>query len=321
MAEIAIGVVGLGVAGAPIAERLRERSLALQVYDPLTHLARNYMVHGGAGAVATAPMIAQLCNIILVATDDDAATRAVTLGPTGFVQHARPGTIVIDMASDDPALTKEIARALVPRGAALVDAPVIGGAREAAAGALMLLLSGQADDLARCRPVFDALAARTVQIGDTPGAARAARALARLYGAINLAATAETLLIGKRFGIEPDATMRALDALRESAGAPPQTIDREILSGNFDSGYPLDQLIRDMDCALAAAQTRGTPAPLSRLAREIVGAARLHLPTAQDHTEIVRDLEANACADLVRDRGLATTDIHEEPPLTVSVRS
>lgn len=319
MAEPAIGVIGLGAAGTPIAERLRDEGYALQVFDPVTHFARNYMVHGGAGAVATATMIAQLCDIIIVATDTDAATRDVTLGPTGFVSHARPGTLVLDMASDDPTLTTDIARALVPRGAMLVDAPVIGTATDAAAGRLTLLCSGREDQLARCRPVLDALASRVVRIGDVPGLARAARSLARLYGAVNLAAVAETLLIGERFGLSSTMTLAAIAALGPTSGAPPRTLADDVLTRRFDSGYPFDHLLRDMDCALAAAQARSTPAPLARLVREIGAATRLRWPTAQDHTEIIRGLEANACTELADRRG----QLPEERPAVprVSLRS
>lgn len=298
MAESAIGVIGLGTAGAPIAERLQDEGHTLQVFDAVTQFSRNFMVHGGTGAVATASMIAQLCDIIIIATDTDAATRNVTFGPTGFISQTRAGTLVVDMASDDPALTIDIARALAPRGVALVDVPVIGTAADAASGRLKLLCSGQEDQLVRCQPVFDALSQHVVRIGDVPGLARAARALARLYGAANLAAAGETLLIGERFGLSSEMTLAAIEALGPTSGAPPWTLRGDVLTRRFDSGYPFDHLLRDMDCALAAAQTHGTPAPLARLVREIAAATQLRWPAAQDHTEIVRGLEANACTEL-----------------------
>ncbi len=306
MPELAIGIIGLGATGVAIAERLRAKGYAPQVFDPVTKLTRNYLVHGGAGGVATAAMVAQLCDIILITTETDQVTRDVTLGPTGIVHHARPDTLVVDMASDDAALTTEMPRALVSRGAALVDAPVIGTAKDAAAGSLVVLYSGREEHIARCRPVFDALARRIVRIGDTPGSARAARAIARLYGAVNLTAAAEALLIGKRFGLQPAMTLGAIEALSDVTGMPPPTLAGEVLTGRFGSGYPLDHLIRDMDSALATARAHGTPAPLARLVREIVASARLTLNTAHDHTEMVRWLEANACA--------ALADIRAEPP-------
>jgi 3-hydroxyisobutyrate dehydrogenase len=322
MADAAVGVIGLGTTGVAIAERLRARGYPPQVFDPLSKMTRDYLVHGGAGGVATAAMIAQLCDVILIATETDHTTDEVTLGPTGIIHHVRPDTLVVDIADHDVTLSTRLARALAPRGAALVDAALVGTAKESGAGNSVLFCSGRNEHLARCQPIFDALASRIVRLGDTQGAAHAASALARLYGAVNLTAAAEILLIGKRFGLEPAKMAAAIEALSDVTGAPPPPLAREVLPGRFDSGYPLDSLIRDMDGALAAAQAHGTPAPLARLVRELVASARLSLKTARDQTEIVRWLAANADAAIADiQEGQPSHRADAERPKTISVRS
>ncbi|HVV93106.1 MAG TPA: NAD(P)-binding domain-containing protein [Hyphomicrobiales bacterium] len=289
----AIGVVGLGPLGAAVADRLRVRGRAPHVHDPATRTTRSYVVHGGAGGIASIAALARLSDLVLLATEDDATTEEAVLGPVGLAGEVRPGTLVVDMASIDPALTGRIARALAAAGAALVDAAPVGTAADAGAGTLTLLCSGAADDLARARPVLDDLAPTLVHVGAVPGAAHAARALARLYGAVNLAAATEALAIGRRFGLEPGAVLATIDATSAIGGTPPPTLAHELLPARFASGYRLDQLMRDMDAGLATAQREGVPAPLSRLVREIVAAARVTAPAAQDHTEIVRWFETN----------------------------
>jgi 3-hydroxyisobutyrate dehydrogenase len=310
MAGDAVGVIGLGTTGVAIAERLRAHGYPPQVFDPLTKMTRDYLVHGGAGGVATAAMIAQLCDVILIATESDRTTEEVTLGPTGVIHHLRPDTLVVDIAEHDVTLSTRLARAVAPRGAALVDAALVGPAKEPGAGNSVLFCSGRDEHRARSQPVFDALASRIVWLGDTEGAAHAAAALARLYGAVNLTAAAEILLIGKRFGLQPAKMVAAIEALSDVTGAPPPALAREVLPGRFASGYPLDRLVHDMDSALATAQAHGTPAPLARLTRELVASARLGLKAAQDHTEIVRWLEASAGAAIADSR----EDIREEQP-------
>lgn len=322
MAELAVGVIGLGATGAAIADRLRDKGYLPQVFDPTPRLTRNYMVHGGAGGVATAATLAQLCDVIVLATETDTDTREAAFGPAGFVRHVKVGTLVVDMASDDPALTSEIARALAPGGGALVDAPIVGSAKDAAAGGLLLLHSGADEDVARCRPLFEILADRIVPLGAAPGVARAAHAIARLYGAVNLTMAAEALLIGKRFGVEPALTIKAITAMADAGGTAPSTVVDDVLSRRYASGYSLDALIRHMDSALTTARAGGTPAPLSRLVREIFASARLTLQTAEDHTEVVQWLEANADAELA-ERGSENPLDHQamSEARTISVRS
>lgn len=295
---ISVGVFGLGLLGHPVATRLQEQGLDPQVFEPLQHLARHHLIRGGTGVMASAAIVAQSCDILVLAMDDDVAVRDIALGPTGFVPHVRPGAVVVDMASADPSLTRAIGRALVPNGATIVDAPASGGAEDAEAGQLTIFCSGRAEALDRAEPVLQALATRIVRAGDTPGAARAVQSIARLYGAVNLAAAAEALLIGRRFGIEPAATAEAIGVLATEVGAPPPALAAEVLPRRFESGYRLDQLIADMDAALTVAGRDGTPAPLSRLVREIVAAARLAFPAARDHSEFVRWQETTAQAAL-----------------------
>jgi 3-hydroxyisobutyrate dehydrogenase-like beta-hydroxyacid dehydrogenase len=322
MAGAAVGVIGLGATGVAVAERLRAKGYPPHVFDPLTKMTRNYLVHGGAGGVATAAMIAQLCDIILIVTENDQTTDEVTLGPTGVIHHVRPDTLVVDVAEHDIGLSTRLARALAPRGAALVDAALVGVGKDAGGAGSVLFCSGRDEHVARCQPIFDALASRVVRLGDTEGAAHAAAALARLYGALTLTAAAETFLIGKRFGLQPARLVAAMETLSDVTGALPPPLLREVLPGRFDSGYPLDRLIRDMDAALATAQAHGTPAPLARLVRELVASARLSLKTAQDHTEIVRWLEANADATIADDRAEPPSDrAGAERPKIISVRS
>jgi 3-hydroxyisobutyrate dehydrogenase len=293
-----VGVLGLGIVGQPIAMRLQEQGFDPQVFEPIQHLARHHLIRGGTGMLATAGAVAQACDVILIAADDDDAVRDIALGATGFVPHVRPGAVVVDMASADPALTRAIGRALVPNGATIVDAPMSGSPEDIEAGRLTLFCSGRTDALERCEPILSALASRIVRAGDTPGAARAVQSLARLYGAVNLMAAAEVLLIGRRFGIEPAATAEAIGVLATEVGSPPPALGAEVLSGRFESGYRFDQLVADMDAALAIAALEGTPAPLSRLAREFVAAARLAFPAARDHSELVRWQAAAADAEL-----------------------
>ena len=318
MSDAVVGVIGLGPFGIAVAGRLRGTGHQVRVFDPSSQSRRMYVVDGGAGTIDSPQGVARLCEVIVIASEGDLTIRNVMLGPAGIVQYARPGTIVVDMTSDDPALTESIARALVPRGAVLIDAAPIGTNQQTAAGAMILLCSGSENHINGCRSVLNSLASRIVEVGDLPGAARAARAIGRLYGAVNLVASVEALLIGKRAGIDPAVMLAAIEELRDSGGMPPLTVAEEVLSGRLQSGHPLDQLIRDMDAALATAHSQHVPAMLSRLVREIAEAAHATSP-GRDSAEIVRWFEVNTGASLTN--AIEAPEPERAGPLPISVRS
>jgi 3-hydroxyisobutyrate dehydrogenase-like beta-hydroxyacid dehydrogenase len=274
--KIALGVLGLGVMGAPMARRLGRRGFNPQVADPNPRTIQLFIMEGGANPAANATRLAQTCNVLVLAFSDDGALRDAVTGANGIVHGLTPGTVVIDMTGGDPETGAALARALVPRGALWVEAVPIGSPKQAAAGALTILAGGQKAPLERARPVLEAVAERVIRTGPV-GSASLVKALAVMLEAFNLAAVTEALTVAKRFGMEPEA---ALDAI-ETAGGPDRAAGlqsvRELLSGHSGQHYPLTRAIADMDRVRRTAERSGIPLPLTAALRELSGAARLNL--------------------------------------------
>ncbi len=146
---------------------------------------------------------AEVCLLMLA---DSEATDAV-LGR--LEPHLRPGHLVLDMGSSQPARSQAHAARLAARGIDWVDAPVSGGPEGAAAGTLAIMAGGSADDVARAKPVLDALGATVVHVGG-PGAGHTVKAINQVIVGLTIEAVAEALTLAEKCDIDPRLVQQAL---------------------------------------------------------------------------------------------------------------
>ena len=292
-----LGFIGMGTLGAPFATRLLHAGFRLQIYDFDNDAVRYFLMETGGEVAASPRLLAEACDIALVMLPRPADVRAATIGREGVVHGFGAGKLLIDLSASPPAQTREIARELQRAGVAMVDAPPLGGLPELRSGKLVLLVSGADDAVARAQPVLETFAARLIRTGPV-GSAHAARALCGQLAALCFLASAETMMVGRRAGLEPEALLEALSASAGANFATETTMGRHVLSRGFSSGLPLDGLLADLQRALDVAREVDMPAPLSAVAGQIWATARLALGPGQDHTRLVRWLEQVAKTEL-----------------------
>jgi 3-hydroxyisobutyrate dehydrogenase len=295
-AKPTLGFIGLGPMGAPMAARLVHAGFRLQVYDPDDDAVRYFLMETGGEVAANPRLMAEACDIVIAMLPRPAEVRDAAIGREGLVRGFT-GKILVDMSASPPAQTREIAKELRRTGVAMVDAPALGGLAELRSSGLTLLVGGDEDAIARVEPVLETFGSRLIRTGAV-GTGHAAKALCGQLAALCFLATAETLLVGRRAGLEPGTLLETLNASAGANHATQTTIGRHVLSRDFGSGLPLDGLLTDLQQALDVARTSELPAPLSALCREIWATARLALGPGQDHTRLVRWLEQVARTDL-----------------------
>jgi len=295
-----LGFIGLGPIGAPLATRLLNAGYRLQIYDFDNDTLRYFLMETGGEVAASPRLMAEACDIVLTMLPRPADLRAAAIGREGVVHGFGAGKLLIDLSASPPAQSREIARELRRVGVATVDAPALGGLKELRAGKLALLVGGDDDAVARAAPILETFAARLIRTGPV-GSAHASRALCGQLAALCFLATAETLMVGRRAGLEPMALLEALNASAGANYASESTIARHVLSGDFGSGLPLDGLLADLRQALEVAHDAETPAPLGALAHELYATGRLALGPGQDHTRLIRWLEQVARTKLGSD--------------------
>lgn len=275
-----LGFIGLGMMGAPMAGNLMAKGQALASFDAAgTKL-------DGAEALPDAAALAGKADTIILMLPDSPAVAAVL----GALEPAlRPGTLVIDMGSSQPAETRRWGGCLAARGAALVDAPVSGSVVKARAGTLAIMAGGAEADVDRAEPVLALMGEAVIRTGPL-GSAHAMKALNNYVYAAGLLAVSEAALIAEKEGLDPAILARVLNASSGRNIASETKLAQEITSGRYAGGFQLGLMRKDIETAAAMAGEAGTPARLLALLRAEWADAVAALGPRADNTEIHRHL-------------------------------
>ena len=275
-----LGFIGLGMMGHPMAGNLLGKGRALVTFDAAgAHLER-------AEALAGAASVAERADTIILMLPDSPAVSAVL---SELEPALRPGTLILDMGSSQPAETRRWGARLAARGCTLVDAPVSGSVVKARAGTLAIMAGGTPADLDRAEPVLALMGEAVIRTGPL-GSAHAMKALNNYVYAAGLLAVSEAALIAEREGLDPAILARVLNASSGRNVASETKLAQEITSGRYAGGFQLGLMRKDIETAAAMAAAAGTPARLLSLLRAEWAAAVTALGPRADNTEIHRHL-------------------------------
>jgi 3-hydroxyisobutyrate dehydrogenase len=287
-----IGFVGLGNMGAPMAENLLKAGFELAVADADPGRLADFA--NRAALPASLAELGRASDLVVTMLPDGKIVRKVLCGSPGsndgILAGLAAGSLVIDMSSSAPVGTCELGAALAARGVALVDAPVSGGVKRAADGTLAIMVGGEAADIERCRPLLAAMGRDIFPTGKL-GSGHAMKALNNYVSAAGLAAAAEAVLVGQRFGLDPAVMTDILNASTGRNNATENKQKQFILSRRYGAGFSLGLMAKDLRTALETAEATATPAPLAAACIALWNAAEARLGGAADHTEIARYLE------------------------------
>lgn len=261
-----IGYIGLGAMGSALATRLQQAH-PLRVFD-LQPDAVQRLVATGARACASARELGTLCDIVLVCLPTSNHVRALLDGPDGLAAGLRPGCLVIDQTTGDPAVTRELAAALAARGVALVDAPVSGGAAGARAGTIAIMVGGNDEACARAMPVLQAISPNVFRAGEV-GAGHVMKLVNNMLSAAQRLASMEALSLAAKNGIEPK---RACDILL-AGGARNAFLEKAmpaVLKGDLAPGFTLALMHKDVRLGCDLGASSGVPLFYGNLTREML---------------------------------------------------
>jgi 3-hydroxyisobutyrate dehydrogenase-like beta-hydroxyacid dehydrogenase len=165
MAQLRLGLIGLGAMGSRIATRLLRNGFSLEIYDIADVAVRMFNMDVGGSITGSPKMMAQVCDIIITVLPSAAEVREVAFGWEGLVRGFAKGGVLIDMGCSDPIATSKLAEELTGCGIDMVDAPALGTAENAKAGKLSFLVGGPEAAVERCRPIFEVLGERILRAG------------------------------------------------------------------------------------------------------------------------------------------------------------
>ncbi len=284
-----IGFVGLGNMGAPMARHLAAAGYRLVVADSNPAALERFCTAVQCERAGTLTDLGRSCRLVITMLPDGGAVRQVLVGNQGVVAGLAPGSVVLDMTSAEPVGTRALGSKLADASISLVDAPVSGGVKRAVEGTLAIMAGGEEAAISRCNRVFASLG-QVFRTGAS-GSGHAVKALNNYLSAVALAATAEALLAGERFGIDPAVMIEILNHSTGRNTATEQKYPAFVLTRRFNSGFALGLMAKDLRIALGLAEAVGAPAALLSQCSELYNSAERRLGFGADNTEIVRFLE------------------------------
>jgi 3-hydroxyisobutyrate dehydrogenase len=268
MSELSIGFVGLGNMGGPMAANLHAAGFPLIVRDADAERQAGFAAGHAGVVVAAAPGDFAAAAIVITMLPDGAIVADALLN-WGIGAALRPGAIVLEMSSSDPADTRRTAAELAARGVRVVDAPVSGGVPRAVTGKLSLMVGGDDADVAQVQPVLRVLGDPAIQFRTGAlGTGHAMKALNNVIGAATYCATAEALVAGARFGLDPKTMIDIINASTARSFASESTFAGNVLTGAYASGFTLGLKAKDVRIAQSIVAAGDVDAPVLALTDE-----------------------------------------------------
>ena len=277
-----VAFVGIGTMGAPMAANLVRAGFEVTAVDADAARADAWAAANGVAAARSLAAVVGACDVVVTMLPTGAEVRAVLADPA-VLGAARPGLVAIDMSSADPVGTRALGAELGRRGIALVDAPVSGGVPRAEAGTLAIMIGGDADAVARARPVLAAMGDRLFDVGG-PGNGHAMKSLNNFVAGTAFVACCEAIAVGERFGLDPSTMIDVMNVSTARCFNTDLVMKQHVISGEFASGFALGLLAKDVGIADGLAHEVGAATPLADLVTLLLADARDRLGPAADHT-------------------------------------
>ena len=262
-----VGLVGLGLMGSALAERLLgagRRVLGCDVDD-----ARVRALEQAGGQAADDPeQVASECRRILLSLPTTDVVELV-LGQMG--ERLREGQVIVDTTTGEPTRTTALGAQLAERGVAYLDATVSGSSEQARRGEVVVMAGGKAETFDACRDLFDCFACKTFHVGPC-GSGSKMKLVTNLVLGLNRAAGAEGLAFAEAIGLDPTAALGVI--LNSMAGSRiMETKGRKMVERDFAPQAKLSQHLKDVRLILGAASSSGLELPLSQAHRGLLEAA------------------------------------------------
>ena len=272
----AVGFIGLGQIGAPMARKLVDWPDGLVVHDVRPEVVARF-ADGGARAASSPREVAKHAEVISVMVRDDAQVEEVVCGPDGLLAGASEGAVVAIHSTISESTAPRLAELAALRGVAVVDAPVSGGAVGADQANLAVMVGGAEEAFTRCKAVFERWAGLVVHAGEV-GAGTRCKLARNLLHFVAFAAAGEAQRLAEAAGLglrELGEIVRHTDAITGGPGAIMLRGETEQLSTS-DGLYPIFSNVRDLgekDLALALrlGERLGVELPLGERALRDLG--------------------------------------------------
>jgi len=251
-----VGFVGIGIMGQGMVRNLARAGLKPLIWNR-TRSRLDDLVAEGFEVAESPAAVAAASDVIITCVSDTPDVEKVILGEGGIIEGIEAGSLVIDMSTISPRATEEIGKRLAERDARMLDAPISGGSEGAAKGTLSIMVGGEADQVERARPFFEAMGKAITHVGPL-GSGQRVKLVNQILVVVNALAVSEALLFAQAGGLDLEKTLEAV--VPGAAGSwmlqfrGPQVVKRD-----WRPGFTIDLQQKDLRLVLEAADQLGTP--------------------------------------------------------------
>jgi 3-hydroxyisobutyrate dehydrogenase len=280
-----------------MAARLVAAGFDLTAYDVCPERMSAFVAECGGRAAASLAETGRGADFLVTMLPNSGVVEDVLFGAEPLAQHLSPKALVVEMSSGAPQKTVAIAERLKALGIPLIDAPVSGGVARAVTGDLAVMVGGEAAEIERARGMLTVLGSSILPTGPL-GSAHAMKALNNLASAASFLIGVEAMLIGKKFGLDPQVMVDVLNVSTGMSNSSQKKFSQFVLSRSFGSGFSLDLMLKDIGTALALGHDLGVDTPFAARCQELWAEGARRLGPRQDHTAIARVCEEVAGVSL-----------------------
>ncbi|MGA3049262.1 MAG: NAD(P)-dependent oxidoreductase [Terracidiphilus sp.] len=262
-----IGFIGLGLMGSRLARRLHSTGWNIRAWNRSSQPAAQINKEG----IATAPSVASLVagsDVILSSLANDEAVRTVYLDKGGVLSEANPGTVILEMSTISPELSRSLHEEARKRGIDFLDVAISGSTPAVDAGTITLLAGGDKETFEQCVPIYESIARQWFLIGPGSSGVQMKLVVNLLLG-LDMQAIAEAVSLGDHLQIDRNIL---LDVLSKTAVVAPAMAGkfRKIKDGDYSPEFPLRLMSKDMDLVMDAAMMSGADLPAASVAQTVL---------------------------------------------------
>lgn len=262
-----IGFIGVGIMGKPMAKNLINAGYDIIAHD-IIEKALNEIVEYGADRGTSPKNVAENSDLIFTMLPNSPHVKEVVLGKNGVIEGIREGQILIDMSSIAPLVSQEIAKELEKKGVEMLDAPVSGGEEKAKSGTLAFMVGGKKEVFEKCKDILDVMGGSVTLVGEI-GAGQTTKLANQVIVALNIAAVAEAMVLGKKAGVDPEKIFNAIKGGLAGSKCLEDKAPR-MFKANYDPGFKMKLHLKDLTNVFETSRKLHTAMPLTAQVMEMM---------------------------------------------------
>ena len=293
MTKQAIGFIGLGQMGVPMAQNLLKAGHQVIGFDLNPQVLEKFSGNTNFELVNSPEDIPQKAHTIILMLPDSSIVDSLLWGTNnagGLAHQLTQGSLLIDMGSSKPVCSKVNHQKLKDMGIAFVDAPVSGGVKRAIDGSLAIMIGGDKPDVDRALPTLESLGKTLIHVG-TAGAGHAVKALNNYVSASGLLAVCVALVAAEKFGVDAHLVNQVFNASTGKNNTTDVKVENFMLSGKFNSGFALALMRKDLQTAHGFIEEMGTPGNFALSCLQTWLDAEKSLEKGADHTAMYQHIQ------------------------------